>query len=220
MSNRTIRVAIVDDHQLVTQALSNLFGQFKDFSVVGTGFDGKSALELVVNQQPDLLILDLQLPGLSGEELLPVIKKAYPTLRIIILTASQIKQTWQKVLTLGADGIALKSVSSTDLISGARQTMRGQMFIDPIIQEELSQYDSGAFLNLPDELNARITRREREILLLVLNDLTSKQIADNLGISDRTVSKHRENIYHKLGVHSSTELLPIMNRLRGIKNSL
>lgn len=210
-----MRLVIVDDHRLVTQALSNLFGQFKDFSVVGTGFDGKTALELVVNHKPDILILDLQLPGLSGEELLPVIKKAYPELRVIVLTASQIKQTWQKVLTLGADGIALKSVASQDLVAGVRQIMRGQMFIDPVIQEELSQHDSGAFLNLPDELNARITRREREILLLVLNDLTSKQIADNLGISDRTVSKHRENIYHKLGVHSSTELLPIMARLKG-----
>jgi DNA-binding NarL/FixJ family response regulator len=211
----TINLVIVDDHRLVTQALSNLFEQFKDFRVLGTGFDGKAALELVVNHKPDLLILDLQLPGLSGEDLLPVIKKAYPDLRVIVLTASQIKQTWQKVLTLGADGIALKSVASQDLVAGVRQVMRGQMFIDPIIQEELSQHNSGAFLNLPDELNARITRREREILLLVLNDLTSKQIADNLGISDRTVSKHRENIYHKLGVHSSTELLPIMNRLKG-----
>lgn len=210
-----INVVIVDDHRLVTQALSSLFGQFKDFNVVGTGFDGKAVLELVVTHKPDLLILDLQLPVLSGEEVLPVIKKAYPNLRVIVLTASQIKQTWQKVLTLGADGIALRSIASQDLIAGVRQIMRGQMFIDPIIQDELSQHNSGVFLNLPDELNARITRREREILLLVLNDLTSKQIADNLGISDRTVSKHRENIYHKLGVHSSSELLPIMSRLKG-----
>lgn len=205
-----IQVVIVDDHRIVTQALSGLFKQYSDFEVVGTGFDGKSALELVVKQQPDLLILDLQLPLVSGEELLPVLKKAYPDLRVIVLTASQIRQTWQKVLALGADGIALKSVASNDLVSGVRRIMRGEMFIDPVIQEELSREDSGVYLNLPDSINAKITRREREILLLVLNNLSSKQIADKLGISDRTVSKHRENIYHKLGVHSTSELLPVM----------
>lgn len=212
---KPIRLAIVDDHRLVTQALSNLFSQYPDFKVVGTGFDGKTVLELVVSHQPELLMLDLQLPGISGDELIPILKKAYPNLRVIVLTASQLKQAWQKVLTLGADGIALKSVASEDLISGVRRVMKGEMFIDPVIQDHLSSADSGVFLNLPEELNARITRREREILLLVLNNLTSKQIADKLGISDRTVSKHRENIYHKLGVHSSAELLPIMHRLQG-----
>lgn len=201
------RIAIIDDHRIVTQAISGLLAQFKDFRVVGVGYDGKSALELVVSQKPDLLILDLQLPGLSGSELLPIVKKAYPHLRVIILTASQIKQTWQKVLALGADGIALKSVASDVLVEGIRQVIQGQMFIDPDIQQELSRNDSGVYLSLPEALAEQLTRREKEILLLVLNDLTSKQIAEKLSISDRTVSKHRENIYHKLGVNSSDEIL-------------
>jgi DNA-binding NarL/FixJ family response regulator len=210
---KTTRIAIIDDHRIVTQAISGLLAQYKDFKVVGTGYDGKSALELVVSQKPDLLILDLQLPGLSGSELLPIIKKAYPNLRVIILTASQIKQTWQKVLALGADGIALKSVPSDALIEGIRQVIQGQMFIDPDIQQELSQSNSGVYLSLPEALTEQLTRREREILLLVLNDLTSKQIAEKLVISDRTVSKHRENIYHKLGVNSSDEILPILQNM-------
>lgn len=210
---KQIRIAIIDDHRIVTQALSGLFNQYRDFKVVGTGYDGKSALELVVNQKPHVLILDLQLPGISGSELLPVLKKAYPELHVIVLTATQIKQTWQKVLALGANGIALKSVASEELIEGVRQVMFNKMFIDPAIQAELSQQDSGVFLTLPDHLNQTLTRREREILLLVLNDLTSKQIADKLGISDRTVSKHRENIYHKLGVSSSDDIFPIIQQL-------
>jgi DNA-binding NarL/FixJ family response regulator len=207
------RIAIIDDHRIVTQAISGLLSQFKDFRVVGVGYDGKSALELVVSQKPDLLILDLQLPGLSGSELLPIVKKAYPHLRVIILTASQIKQTWQKVLALGADGIALKSVASDVLVEGIRQVIQGQMFIDPDIQQELSRHDSGVYLSLPESLAESLTRREKEILLLVLNDLTSKQIAEKLSISDRTVSKHRENIYHKLGVNSSDEILPILQKM-------
>ncbi len=207
------RIAIIDDHRIVTQAISGLLAQFKDFRVVGVGYDGKSALELVVSQKPDLLILDLQLPGLSGSELLPIVKKAYPHLRVIILTASQIKQTWQKVLALGADGIALKSVASDVLVEGIRQVIQGQMFIDPDIQQELSRNDSGVYLSLPEALAEHLTRREKEILLLVLNDLTSKQIAEKLSISDRTVSKHRENIYHKLGVNSSDEILPILQQM-------
>lgn len=210
---KQIRIAIIDDHRIVTQALSGLFNQYRDFKVVGTGYDGKSALELVVNQKPHVLILDLQLPGISGSELLPVLKKAYPELHVIVLTATQIKQTWQKVLALGANGIALKSVASEELIEGVRQVMFNKMFIDPAIQAELSQQDSGVYLTLPDHLNQTLTRREREILLLVLNDLTSKQIADKLGISDRTVSKHRENIYHKLGVSSSDDIFPIIQQL-------
>ncbi len=206
-------IAIIDDHRIVTQAISGLLAQFKDFRVVGVGYDGKSALELVVSQKPDLLILDLQLPGLSGSELLPIVKKAYPHLRVIILTASQIKQTWQKVLALGADGIALKSVASDVLVEGIRQVIQGQMFIDPDIQQELSRNDSGVYLSLPEALAEQLTRREKEILLLVLNDLTSKQIAEKLSISDRTVSKHRENIYHKLGVNSSDEILPILQQM-------
>lgn len=210
---KSTRIAIIDDHRIVTQAISGLLGQYKDFKVVGVGYDGKSALELVVSQKPDLLILDLQLPGLSGSELLPIVKKAYPHLRVIILTASQIKQTWQKVLALGADGIALKSVASEVLVEGIRQVIQGQMFIDPVIQEELSRNDSGVYLSLPDSMSQLLTRREREILLLVLNDLTSKQIAEKLAISDRTVSKHRENIYHKLGVNSSEEVFPILQQM-------
>ncbi|MCH9743203.1 MAG: response regulator transcription factor [Proteobacteria bacterium] len=210
---KQIRIAIIDDHRIVTQALSGLFNQYKDFKVVGTGYDGKSALELVVNQKPHVLILDLQLPGISGSELLPILKKAYPELHVIVLTATQIKQTWQKVLALGANGIALKSVASEELVEGVRQVMLNKMFIDPAIQAELSQQDSGVYLTLPDHLNHTLTRREREILLLVLNDLTSKQIADKLGISDRTVSKHRENIYHKLGVNSSDDIFPIIQQL-------
>jgi DNA-binding NarL/FixJ family response regulator len=210
---KSTRIAIIDDHRIVTQAISGLLAQFKDFKVVGVGYDGKSALELVVSQKPDLLILDLQLPGLSGSELLPIVKKAYPHLRVIILTASQIKQTWQKVLALGADGIALKSVASDVLVEGIRHVIQGQMFIDPVIQEELSRNDSGVYLSLPENLAQQLTRREREILLLVLNDLTSKQIAEKLNISDRTVSKHRENIYHKLGVNSSEEIFPILQHM-------
>lgn len=210
---KSTRIAIIDDHRIVTQAISGLLGQFKDFKVVGVGYDGKSALELVVSQKPDLLILDLQLPGLSGSELLPIVKKAYPHLRVIILTASQIKQTWQKVLALGADGIALKSVASEVLVEGIRQVIQGQMFIDPVIQEELSRNDSGVYLSLPDGMSELLTRREREILLLVLNDLTSKQIAEKLAISDRTVSKHRENIYHKLGVNSAEEIFPMLQQM-------
>ena len=93
------------------------------------------------------------------------------------------------------------------------QVIQGQMFIDPDIQQELSRNDSGVYLSLPEALAEQLTRREKEILLLVLNDLTSKQIAEKLSISDRTVSKHRENIYHKLGVNSSDEILPILQQM-------
>lgn len=210
---KATKIIIIDDHRIVTQAISGLLGQYKDFKVVGVGYDGKSALEMVVNQKPDVLLLDLQLPILSGSEILPVIRKAYPELRVIILTASQLKQTWQKVLSLGASGIALKSVASDVLVDGIRQVVRGEMFIDPDIQESLAQNNSGAYIELPEELISELTRREREILLLVLNELTSKQIAQKLNISDRTVSKHRENIYHKLSVNSTDEIFQLMQNI-------
>lgn len=210
---KATKIIIIDDHRIVTQAISGLLGQYKEFKVVGVGYDGKSALEMVVNQKPDVLLLDLQLPILSGSEILPVIRKAYPELRVIILTASQLKQTWQKVLSLGASGIALKSVASDVLVDGIRQVVRGEMFIDPDIQESLAQNNSGAYIELPEELISELTRREREILLLVLNELTSKQIAQKLNISDRTVSKHRENIYHKLSVNSTDEIFQLMQNI-------
>lgn len=210
---KATKIIIIDDHRIVTQAISGLLGQYKEFKVVGVGYDGKSALEMVVNQKPDVLLLDLQLPILSGSEILPVIRKAYPELRVIILTASQLKQTWQKVLSLGASGIALKSVASDVLVDGIRQVVRGEMFIDPDIQESLAQNNSGAYIELPEELISELTRREREILLLVLNELTSKQIAQKLNISDRTVSKHRENIYHKLSVSSTDEIFQLLQNL-------
>jgi len=211
---KTTRIAIIDDNRILTQAISAWLNQVKDFKVVGVGYDGRGALELVVSQKPDVLILELQLAGLSGGELLPIIKKAYPHLRVIVLTASQIKQTWQKVLALGADGIALTNVSFDLLVEGIRQATQGKMFIDPQIQQALSLNHSGVYLSLPDELAAELTRREQEILLLVLNDLTSKQIAEKLAISDRTVSKHRENIYQKLAVNSSNEIITRLEQKR------
>lgn len=209
---KATRILIVDDHRIVTQALSGLLSQYKEFKVIGISYDGRQALEMIVQHKPDVLLLDLQLPILSGNELLPIIKKAYPQLRVIVLTAAQLKQTWQKVLSLGAEGIALKSVAADSLVDGIRQVSQGYMFIDPDIQQALSRQDSGAYLQLPEPLIEHLTRREREILLLVLNELTSKQIGEKLGISDRTVSKHRENIYHKLGVNSTDEILPLLQQ--------
>jgi DNA-binding NarL/FixJ family response regulator len=200
------KIVIADDHGLVVQALSSLFEQEKSLKVVATAECGKSTLEQIVKQQPDLLILDLNLPMISGEELLPIFKKAYPRMKVLVLTASQIKQTWQKVLTLGADGIALKSIQSQALLNGVTAIVRGEMYVDPDIQAQLAQPDSGAYLTLPKTVASKVTKREEEILLLVLNDLTSKQIADILGISDRTVSKHRENIYKRMGVRTTSEL--------------
>ncbi len=208
------KIIIADDHGLVVQALSSLFEQEKGFRVVATAECGKSALEQVVKQQPDLLILDLNLPIIAGEDLLPIFKKAYPAMSVLVLTASQIKQTWQKVLTLGADGIALKSIDSQALLEGVQGIIRGEMYVDPAIQEQLAQPDSGAYLTLPKVVSAKITKREEEILLLVLNDLTSKQIADILGISDRTVSKHRENIYKRMGVRTTSELYKLVEAIR------
>jgi DNA-binding NarL/FixJ family response regulator len=171
-----------------------------------------------VKQQPDLLILDLNLPMISGEDLLPIFKRAYPRMKVLILTASQIKQTWQKVLTLGADGVALKSINSKDLLDGVQRIIRGEMYIDPEVQEQLAQPDSGAYLNLPKSVAEKITKREEEILLLVLNNLTSKQIADILGISDRTVSKHRENIYKRMGVRTTAELYTLVEKIRSTES--
>lgn len=118
-----------------------------------------------------------------------------------------------KSISLRCRWYCLKSVASDVLVEGIRQVIQGQMFIDPDIQQELSRNDSGVYLSLPEALAEQLTRREKEILLLVLNDLTSKQIAEKLSISDRTVSKHRENIYHKLGVNSSDEILPILQQM-------
>jgi DNA-binding CsgD family transcriptional regulator len=92
------------------------------------------------------------------------------------------------------------------------------MYIDPEVQEQLAQPDSGAYLNLPKSVAEKITKREEEILLLVLNNLTSKQIADILGISDRTVSKHRENIYKRMGVRTTAELYTLVEKIRSTES--
>jgi DNA-binding NarL/FixJ family response regulator len=208
------KIVIADDHGLVVQALSSLFEHEKSLKVVATAECGRSTLEQIVKHQPDLLILDLTIPVISGEELLPVFKKAYPRMKVLILTASQIKQTWQKVLTLGADGLALKSINSQALLNGVHAIIRGEMYIDPDVETQLAQPDSGAYLTLPKSVANKVTKREEEILLLVLNDLTSKQIADILGISDRTVSKHRENIYKRMGVRTTSELCKVVEQIR------
>lgn len=199
------RVVIAERHPVIAEGIANVYREHKGFKVVAKAQSPRDMLEMVVLNRPDLLIVDPSLAQISMEGLLPIFKRLYPEMCIIIIAVADFPAHWQKMIALGLDGLMHKAIHASQLIEGSLQVIRGEKFIDSSIKELLDMPNSGVYVNLPKNITGKLTRRENEILVFSINKLTAKQIASRLGISSRTVSKHRENIYKTLGVNSIEE---------------
>ena len=198
-----IRVAIVDDQVIILNGLQKILADAPHVKIVGVYNNGDDLLEAMEKNIPDVLLLDIQMPGKSGPELAVIIAKKYPSVKMIALTnvdvISQVKQMLQK----GCLGYLLKDVSPEILLKAIETVHNGEQFLKEDFKTQLLNSLSG------NESNHLITRREKEILKLIVEENTNQDIAGKLFLSLRTVENHRNNLLQKLQVKNTAGLVKV-----------
>ncbi|MFD3486732.1 response regulator [Streptomyces sp. NPDC058665] len=200
------RILLADDHALVRRGVRLILDAEPDLTVVAEAGDGAEAIEMAREHRPDLAILDIAMPRLTGLQAARELSRLLPGTRILILTMYDNEQYFFEALKSGASGYVLKSVADRDLLEACRAAMRDEPFLYPgavtaLIRNYLDRVRRGE--NIPE--NA-VTAREEEILKLVAEGHSSKEIADLLVISAKTVERHRANLLQKLGLKDRVEL--------------
>jgi two-component system response regulator NreC len=200
------RVVIADDHAIVRAGLRALIHDEIGMDLIGEATGGYEAIELVEKNQPEVLVLDISMPDLDGISVTRKLKPNFPDLRILILTLHEDEAMLKEAIKAGASGYILKRAAESELISAIQIILRGDMYVDPSMLRSL--------LTEPKPVSPQqsapvetLTLRETEILKLIVDGFTNRQIGEHLNISIRTVEGHRANISEKLGLHSRLELV-------------
>lgn len=201
-----IRVVLADDHALVRQGIRRFLEESGDITVVAEAGDGETALALVAEHQPDIAVVDIRMPKISGVDLARLIKAEHPRVKILILTAYDDDPYVFALLQAGVDGYLLKSADSRQLVKAVRDIAEGEPALDGGIAKRLmARMRSGRVGLKGDKVVERPTDRELEVLRLAGKGLTNKAIGQELGISNRTVQGHLARVYSKLHVGTRTE---------------
>ena len=205
-----ITVLIADDHTLFCEGLVMLLAQEEDMRVVGEATDGLQALRLAEALQPDILLLDIYMPGVGGLEILPRLRVKCPKTKVLILSGFPESEFIEKALQEGAKGCLSKTLSHKELARAIRATQSGEVWAErkvlTQVLESLRQKISG--LTLPSsETQGTLTEREQEIVKWVVQGKTNKEIATQLGISAKTVQTHLSNVFNKLKISRRLQLL-------------
>lgn len=201
----SIRIAIADDHPIVIDGLQNMLLLHPDIILTGTYNGGQSLLDGMQHDLPDVLLLDIQLPDRSGEELTPVLLKKYPDLKILILTNFDSTLYVSNLFALGAHGYILKTAKKERLIEAIKTVHDGNKFIEPSMQEKMDQ--SMARIEKRSSSKLALTLREKEILQLIVDGYTNPEIAKKVFLSLNTVENYRTNIMLKLDVNNAAALV-------------
>ena len=212
----SVRVLVVDDHPLTRSALSGLL-EHNAFSVVGEAADGREAIDRARELQPDLVLLDLSMPGLDGLSALPELRAAAPDSEVVVLTASGTEENLLAAIRAGAAGYLLKSEPPERISDFLQGVVRGEAALSGSVARRLlervregGRHDSG----VPDSIAELLSAREVEVLLLLDDHLTTDEIAMRLFISEHTVRSHVKSLLRKLGVSSRREALDVLARAR------
>jgi two-component system, NarL family, response regulator DegU len=210
------RVLIVDDHPLTREALASLLTQH-GFTVVGEASDGEQAIEEAERLGPDLILLDLSMPGLDGLKALPRLRAGAPDCEIVVLTASETEENLLAAIQGGAAGYLLKSEPPERIADFLRGVVHGEAALSGTVARRLVdrvRNGNGRGSGVPDEIAAALSAREVEVLLLLDEHLTTEEIAKRLFISEHTVRSHVKSLLRKLGVSSRREALESLSLAR------
>lgn len=203
--NQPIRVVLADDHAVVRKGIREFLVAEGDIVVVAEASDGAQAVELVAEHLPDVAVLDIQMPGVTGIEATRRIRAEHPRVKVLVLTAYDDDPYVFALLQAGAHGYLLKTADSSQLVEAVRAVQRGQPALDATITRKMIETMAGGRPPGAASAAEALTERELEVLRLAARGLTNKAIAQALSISDRTVQGHLANIYAKMSVGSRTE---------------
>src|SRR5512140_346851 len=207
MMDKKQRVLIVDDHTLLRAGLRSLLAQDPSIEIVGEAADGRDAVRAVGQLAPNLVLMDLTMPGMNGIEAVTEIKRRYPEVRILVLTLHKTEAFIHASLRAGADGYILKDATHEELRVAIRNVLLGKTYLSTDVSGKVvSGYLGGGKSTSGSSVFDTLTHREREILKLVAEGRPNKGIAEYLNLSVKTVEKHRSNLMSKLDVHNAAGL--------------
>lgn len=207
MAQQKISILIAEDHTILREGLRALISATEEFRVAGEAGDGREAIRAATALQPHLVLLDLSMPGMNGLEALKEIKRQCPQTKVVVLTVHSAEEYVLATLKAGADGYILKDASSAELLLALRNVVAGRPYLSPGIADKvIGGYLDGRKTLKPSSAWETLTDRERQVLKLIAEGRTNKEIADYLFISVKTVEKHRANLMRKLNLHNASAL--------------
>lgn len=199
-----IRLVLADDHRIILEGLEQLFTRWEDFEVLTTVTNGEDALKAVRQHKPDVLVLDVQMPGRDGLSVLKQIHAEKLPTRVVLLTATIDEDGVLEAMQSGVSGLVLKESAAVGLVQTVKRVARGERALEPSLVssalERLAQREDSR------QIAEVLSKRETEIVKMVAGGLRNKEIADRLSIGEGTVKSHLHSIYEKLGVHGRVEL--------------
>ena len=205
--NAKVRIVLAEDHTILREGLRALLTADPDFEIVGEAADGREAVRFVEKQIPDLILMDLSMPRMTGMDAIREIKKRYPQTKIIALTVHKTEEYLRTTLQAGADGYVLKDATHEELMMAIESVLRGKTYLSPGVSGKVVEgYLEGKESQMPLSTLGLLSLREREVLKLIAEGYKNKEIASDLCISLKTVEKHRANLMKKLDLHNAAAL--------------
>ena len=208
-----ITIILVDDHSILLATLKIFLDTQEGISVIGTTNDALRAVELIKAKTPDVVLLDISMPKISGIDLIPKIKKVSPASKILILTMFEDKQYMQKVLDASASGFLVKKAMDYDLVYAIKTVARGETYVHPSMLEDFminKNKTSADALSREEALWDALSNREKEVMIGVAHGFTNKEIAEKRFLSEKTVATYRSRGMEKLGFENKSELIDLI----------
>jgi DNA-binding NarL/FixJ family response regulator len=204
-----INVLLVDDHPIVRQGLRALLIAEDDLTIVAEAQTGREAVQLATALRPDVVVMDLAMPRLNGCEATRQLFKEVPTAKVVVLSTYSDDEHLQQALAAGAAAYLLKETAAADLVQAIREVQTGNAYFSPAIAKRLRERTSNPLPSSEPQkpANLELTPREAEVLQLIAEGFANKQIAGELGLSVKTVEKHRQQVMHKLNIHDIAGLV-------------
>ena len=202
-----IKVLLVDDHPIVLEGVRSSLLKHEGFEIVGAAASGTEAIHQAKESSPDVVVMDITMPGMNGLEATSCLRQACPETKVLILTIHEKSEFVREMIQSGARGYLRKNTSPVELISAIESVHRGELVFKPeIAQSFFNEYvlNDGQMENSSSK---RLSEREHQVLSLIVEGLANKEIADRFHLSVRTIEKHRQSIMKKLGIHKATELV-------------
>lgn len=216
-----MRLLIADDHAIVREGLKAVLSAMPEVEIIGEAADGEEAISRAVECKPDIILMDITMPGTNGLDATRRIKQQNLDTKVLVLTMHEEDDYFYRILEAGASGYFIKGGSSSELLGALKSIQRGDVFIYPTMAKKLlTNYLEGVKSGQEVEKYKKLTDREREILRLVAEGCTNQEISERLFISPTTVQTHRAHMMSKLALHNRTELIKyaIRHGLIGIEN--
>jgi two-component system response regulator NreC len=208
-----IKVLLADDHAILREGLRAVLDAQPGIAVVGEAEDGRQAIDLVEKLQPDVVVMDIAMPNLNGAEATRQIRRRFPRVRVVILTMHENHQYLVQIVNAGATGCVLKRAAGTELVTAVRAAARGESFFSPSIASMMLDDYRLRLARDQEDAAELLTEREREVLQLIAEGKTNKEIAEALFLSIKTVQTHRAHIMEKLDAHDRTDLVKYAIRM-------